>query len=96
MELAQAHRASGTHFPSPLPEPYRPAPLTVFGEVNATSVAIDVGTRHLWPAIGLKIRRERASSAQSAISAFPGIAEWDSVIPRVTHRMCDHAGCPSY
>ena len=96
MKLAQAHRASGTHFPNPLPKPYRPAPLTVFSEADATGVAINVGTRHLWPAIGLKVRRERASGAHSAIFAFPGLAEWDSVIPRVTHPMCDHAGCPSY
>lgn len=77
MKLAQAHRASGTHFPNPLPKPYRPAPLTLFSEVDATGVAIDVGTRHLWPAIGLKIRRERAGSARFAILAFPGLAEWE-------------------
>ena len=38
-------------------------------------VAIKVGTRHLWPAIGLKIPRERASSARSAIFRVSGLAE---------------------
>ena len=96
MKPAEAHGASGTHFPNPLPRPYRPAPITVFSEVDATRAATNVGTRRLWPAIGLNFLHKRASSARSAIFAFPGIAEQNSVIPRVTHPMCDRAACPPY
>lgn len=65
----------------PLPEPYRPAPLTVFSEVDATRAATNVGTRHFWPAIGLKIPRKRASNAllfsrfrakQNGTPSYPG------------------------